>query len=610
MKLQLSLLLIAIVAISTIAATKKQADALSFSGYFNVNQTTDANMFYWFFESQHAPSTDPLILWLTGGPGCSSELAVFYENGPWKLNEDLTTSPNPYSWNKVANVLYVDSPVGTGFSYVTNPDGYATNEDEVAANLYSMLTQFYAAHPKYANLPFYVFGESYAGHYVPAFSYYIYTMNQNQFNTKINLKGMAVGNAMVYPKLQYGSMGLMAYSHGLINELTLKETDGLYESCVAAIDANDYNSSNTFCNEIINVITDAAGPFNPYDVRLTCPPSLPLCYNFTLLTDYLAQPSVRAQLGVGNASWELCSNVVYADIISDWWNTEVEHIPILLAAGIDVMAYNGNMGFICGFLGTQMWVTGLDWPLNQQWNNAPRKIMMSGQTIGGYSQSYGGLTFVEVNNAGHMVPMDQPKVALEMVVAFLGNNKQVLNGLRPLATSPYTWRRIPQDLNAIPTVLSLIHKVRAPYARNVLFKFTAKCLALESHNACLSCLNEDYKHIFYGCRMAPHPRQRPIPLRPWDIPNTLGSYNNRHSKIIINITALIFQAIWRKRNDIKHLNNHTFQPTGNINDQLQSIINLEYLALTSRCLNPQQDPNHQHPLQGQLDTHQYQRRKV
>ncbi|GAM27668.1 hypothetical protein SAMD00019534_108440 [Acytostelium subglobosum LB1] len=394
----------------------------SISGYYNVNKTTDANLFYWFFEAQTNPTTAPFIIWLTGGPGCSSELAIFYENGPFSLSEDMQLVNNPYSWNKVANMLYVDSPVGTGFSYVSDPNGYSTNEEEVAANLYSMLSQFMADHPQYAQLPFYVFGESYAGHYVPALSYFIYTKNQDPYSVHFNLKGLAVGNAMVYPAIQYGSMGPMAYSHGLIGPLALKETEGLVGSCVDAINSGSYNDSNTICNEIMNVIQENAGPFNPYDVRKTCPPSLPLCYNFTLVGDYLAQPSVRQQLGVPtNVNWTLCSNVVYADIINDWWNTEVAHIPILLEAGIRTLVYNGNMGWICNYLGSEAWVSQLEWSNNQQWNNAPRKIVMTGQNIGGYTQSYGGLTLMAVNNAGHMVPMDQPETSLNMVISFLNN---------------------------------------------------------------------------------------------------------------------------------------------------------------------------------------------
>jgi len=73
-----------------------------------------------------------LVLWLTGGPGCASEVALFFENGPYTINDDLTLKQNPYSWNRVSNLLYVDQPVGTGFSKAAKITHYDTNEEAIA----------------------------------------------------------------------------------------------------------------------------------------------------------------------------------------------------------------------------------------------------------------------------------------------------------------------------------------------------------------------------------------------------------------------------------------------------------------------------------------------
>ena len=96
------------------------------------NATTNAfndDIFYWWFESRDNATADPLVLWLTGGPGCASEIALFYENGPYKFNDDgKTLRGNPASWNDHANLLYVDQPIGTGFSHSAIID-HDTNED-------------------------------------------------------------------------------------------------------------------------------------------------------------------------------------------------------------------------------------------------------------------------------------------------------------------------------------------------------------------------------------------------------------------------------------------------------------------------------------------------
>merc|ERR1712178_269422 len=80
-------------------------------GYFHISGGKKKHYFYWMFEATHKPRDAPVVMWLTGGPGCSSEVALFTENGPCSVNKDgKTTTPNKHSWNRVANVIYVDQP--------------------------------------------------------------------------------------------------------------------------------------------------------------------------------------------------------------------------------------------------------------------------------------------------------------------------------------------------------------------------------------------------------------------------------------------------------------------------------------------------------------------
>jgi carboxypeptidase C (cathepsin A) len=117
---------------------------------------------YRFFESRNSPSTDPVTLWMTGGPGCSSEVALFGENGPCSVNAGgNATIHNPFSWNAKSNLLYIDQPTGTGFSYGLGLDH---DEEQVGNDMYDFLQQFFKAHPEYQKNDFNTFGESYAGH--------------------------------------------------------------------------------------------------------------------------------------------------------------------------------------------------------------------------------------------------------------------------------------------------------------------------------------------------------------------------------------------------------------------------------------------------------------
>ena len=125
--------------------------------------TGDKNYFYWAFESRNDPANDPVVLWHTGGPGCSGMLALVVENGPCHLSDDgMTSSLNPYSWNNNATLIYIDQPTGTGFSYGTD---YDHNETEVGDDMYDFLQQWLDAHDDLRDNDFYVFGESYGGQY-------------------------------------------------------------------------------------------------------------------------------------------------------------------------------------------------------------------------------------------------------------------------------------------------------------------------------------------------------------------------------------------------------------------------------------------------------------
>jgi len=180
-----------------------------YSGYITIDgfrNDQGTHLYYWFFEARRNPSTAPLVLWLTGGPGCSSLTALFFENGPYIINDDLSLKLNPYSWNEVANVIWVDQPVGSGFSYADHFDDYVTDEDQVAEDLYQFMEGFFKLHPEYAKLGFFVVGESYAGHYVPAVSARIVKGNQ-EGGKFINLQGAGIGNGWVDPDSQYGSYG-------------------------------------------------------------------------------------------------------------------------------------------------------------------------------------------------------------------------------------------------------------------------------------------------------------------------------------------------------------------------------------------------------------------
>ncbi|XP_023334959.1 venom serine carboxypeptidase, partial [Eurytemora carolleeae] len=117
----------------------------SYSGFITVNKEFNSNMFFWYFPSEHEPDTSPLLIWLQGGPGGSSLFGLFTENGPFSVTASGKVKKRKNSWTLTHNVIYIDNPVGTGFSFTKN--GYAENETVVADDLFEFLIQMYSLFP-------------------------------------------------------------------------------------------------------------------------------------------------------------------------------------------------------------------------------------------------------------------------------------------------------------------------------------------------------------------------------------------------------------------------------------------------------------------------------
>jgi carboxypeptidase C (cathepsin A) len=174
------------------------------AGYIKLPNKQDAQYFYWFFESRKAPATDPLVLWLSGGPGASSLMTLLSENGPCFINQDLTTAANPNSWNAEANVVWLDQPTGVGYSFGSPADA-DHDEKDVQDNIYWFLQGFIDNHPEFEGRRLFLAGESYAGHYVPAAAHKIYRENKQAKTSRLNLRGVAIGNGLVNTVVQVRS---------------------------------------------------------------------------------------------------------------------------------------------------------------------------------------------------------------------------------------------------------------------------------------------------------------------------------------------------------------------------------------------------------------------
>ncbi|XP_020214804.2 serine carboxypeptidase-like [Cajanus cajan] len=403
------------------------------AGYFSLPHSIAARMFYFFFESRNNKD-DPVIIWLAGGPGCSSELALFYENGPFHIANNLSLVWNVFGWDQASNIIFVDQPTGTGFSYSSYDRDIRHDEVSVSSDLYDFLQEFFKTHPEFIKNDFYITGESYAGHYIPALAYRINQANKQNLGIHINLKGFAIGDGLTNPAIQYTAYTDFALDNGIINKAGYDYISKFIPSCEQAIETCEFQGGQScdiaynICDNILGSILKAAGNnLNVYDIRKKCVGSL--CYDFSNLERLLNLQNVKSALGVANdLEYVPCSITVHNAMREDWMRNLEGGIPSLLEDGIKMLVYVGDKDLICNWLGNSRWVHAMEWSgQNAFGTSLTLKYVVDGAEAG-FLKSYGPLTFLRIFDAGHLVPMDQPNIALEMLKGWMGGTLMETKG--------------------------------------------------------------------------------------------------------------------------------------------------------------------------------------
>jgi len=409
-------------------------------------------------------------LWLTGGPGCSSTMAFLSENGPFQVEQHMNLEANVYSWNQEANMIWLESPAGVGFSYSNNTNDYTTGDARTAADTYTFLQSFFTYFPQYVNNEFWVTGESYGGHYVPEAAALIYKNNALGM-AKINIVGMMVGNAWTQADVDNAG-ALHTWSQRAL--IPFADTDAALKACnlsdigplladkmsVEEFAVGWQGFAGPACNQILNDISNTAfNDIDIYDIYIdVCNINLqqqmasllgkygskthaamsrallkhidtkkrsvinPNPCIGTYLHDYMNLPAVQAAIHAIPTVWHMCSPVVsynYKDVL-----TSV--IPVyrylINTAHAEILVYSGDVDAIVPYWGTQAWVVGLQLPIKEKWR-AWHVNDTFGEQAGGFVVAYDGLTFATVRDAGHEVPFYQPKRGHSMFNGFLTSGR-------------------------------------------------------------------------------------------------------------------------------------------------------------------------------------------
>lgn len=390
-----------------------------YTGYLDV-EDEDKHFFYWFFESRNDPKNDPVILWLNGGPGCSSLTGLFFELGSSSIGPNLKPIYNPHSWNSNASVIYLDQPVNVGFSYSSQS---VSNTIAAGKDVYAFLELFFKQFPEYNNKPFHIAGESYAGHYIPVFASEILSHEDRSFN----LTSVLIGNGLTDPLTQYEYYEPMACGEGgepsVLEPEECESMKNAVPRCLSLIESC-YNSGSVWSCVPASIYCNNAemGPYqrsgrNVYDIRTMCEGSN-LCYkDLEYIDQYLNIDEVKAKIGAEVDHYESCNFDINRNFLlaGDWMKPYFKAVTELLEKDVPVLIYAGDKDFICNWLGNQAWTNVLPWSGSEEFSEAPVRTWSVGKTPAGEVKNHKHFTFLRVYGGGHMVPYDQPENALDMV---------------------------------------------------------------------------------------------------------------------------------------------------------------------------------------------------
>ncbi|KAL8516539.1 hypothetical protein ACS0TY_014979 [Phlomoides rotata] len=452
-----------------------------YSGYVTIDENHGKKLYYYFVESERNPSTDPVVLWLNGGPGCSSFDGFVYEHGPFNFEEGKphgslpTLHLNPYSWSKVSSVLYLDSPAGVGLSYSANNSDYKTGDLKTATDSHTFLLKWFELYPEFLTNPFYIAGESYAGIYVPTLAYEVVKGTDAGLKPTLNFKGYLVGNGVCDDVFDGNALVPFTHGMGLIS-------DELYEEVSTECHGNYYNPMNANCENKLLKVEELIEDLNIYDILEPCyhapqsiielenkklPPSfrrlgetqrpLPVrkrmfgrawpfrapvrqgyittwpelmgenvpCTSDEVASAWLNNEEVREAIHADskNASieWELCTDRLkfYHDA-----GSMIKYHKNLTSRGYRALIYSGDHDMCVPYTGTQAWTRSIGYKTIDEWR--PWKL---NHQVAGYTQGYdNNLTFITILGSGHTVPEYKPREALEFYSRWLSGLKMRSNG--------------------------------------------------------------------------------------------------------------------------------------------------------------------------------------
>eukprot|EP01018_Ginkgo_biloba_P021553 Gb_21566 [translate_table: standard] len=409
-------------------------------GYVEVRPK--AHMFWWLYHSP-GRTTDswPLILWLQGGPGASGVgIGNFQEIGPL----DTQLKPRETTWLQKADLLFVDSPVGTGFSYVENDTFAAKTDADATEDLLRFFKELFNINTTLRKRPLFIVGESYGGKHASMIGLAL-SKAIAAGQLKANLRGVLLGDSWISPVdfvLSWGPLlkdvsRLEAADEDKANRFALKIQEqvesGQYQQATNSwTELEQFISSSSNNVDFYNFLLDSSddplssltataqsmnsGKLRHYSGYLTSKTTSG--ENRTVDLSTFMNGVIRKKLKIipPTIQWREQSDPVFEALENEFMKSAVDQVDGLLSRGINVTIYNGQVDLICATMGTEAWLQKLKWSGLKDFNDTKRRPLHCGDSgTKGFVKSFNNLHFFWVLEAGHFVPADQPCVALQML---------------------------------------------------------------------------------------------------------------------------------------------------------------------------------------------------
>lgn len=425
---------------------KNEGYGLEEWGYVEVRPK--AHMFWWLYKSpyrvDHPNKPWPIILWLQGGPGASGTgIGNFQEVGPL----DTNLMPRNSTWLKKADLLFVDNPVGTGFSFVEEDNMAVKSDEEAGDDLTTLLKEIFNKNVKLQKSPLYVVAESYGGKFAVTLGLAAHkAILAGQL--KLKLGGIALGDSWISPQDFVFSWGPLLKDVSRLDDEGFQKANSLAEKIKQQLDKGQYlDATNTWSSlegtinsdsnsvDFYNFLLDST--MDPLSTTTTTTSNVGLSKRlaFGRYSNYinslrtfpagnggdlgsLMEGPVRKKLKIipDNVTWGGQSDLVFSALQSDFMKPRVAEVDELLSKGVDVTIYNGQLDVICATKGTQAWVEKLKWEGLKNFLSESRTPLYCENDGGtkGFLRSYKNLHFYWILGAGHFVPLEQPCIALKM----------------------------------------------------------------------------------------------------------------------------------------------------------------------------------------------------